>query len=81
MLEEVSQTLLRVVLLYGSNIVYDIELGHALRFLVVADVVGQSVGQFARADLLVGLDLLHGVHLCSCLLRTPAHEYQGHQQQ
>ena len=80
-LEEVGQTLLRVVLLYGSNIVYDIELGHALRFLVVADVVGQSVGQFARADLLVGLDLLHGVHLRNGLLRTPAHEYQGHQQQ
>ena len=79
-LEEVRQPLLRIVLLYGTHVMNDIKLGHALRFLVVADVIGQSVRQLTRTDLLVSLDLLHGVHLRYCLLRAPAHEYQGCQQ-
>ena len=62
MLQEVGETLLRIVLLDGSHIVEDVEIGLAFRLFVVADVVGHSVFQFPGADLRIDGDRL--VHLC-----------------
>ena len=60
--QEVGEALLRIVLLDGSHIVEDVEIGLAFRLFVVADVVGHSVFQFPGADLRIGRDRL--VHLC-----------------
>ena len=60
-LKEVSQTLLVVILLDGTHIVQDVELGHTLGFLVVTDVVGKSVLQHTLAHGGIGGKLL--IHL------------------
>ncbi len=74
-LQKVSQTLLRIILLNSSYVVYDIEVGHVLRLLVVTDVVGQPVGEHARANLLIGLDGLHAIDL-----RLRRHRHTPHEE-
>ena len=65
-LEEVGQTLLVVLLLDGAHVVQDVEVGLPLGLFVVPDVVGQSVVEPARADLLVRRYRLHRIELCHC---------------
>ncbi len=62
-LQEVGQTLLGVVLLNGAHVVFDVEIGLSLGFLVVADVVVHAVGELAVAHGRVGRHRLHGVDL------------------
>ena len=64
--EEVGQTLLVVLLLDGAHVVQDVEVGLPLGLFVVPDVVGQSVVEPARADLLVRRYRLHRIELCHC---------------
>ncbi len=58
MFEEVSQTLLVVVLLYGTHVMQDVEAGLTLGLLVVADVVGHAVFELAYTKILIGRDRL-----------------------
>ena len=48
-LEEVCQSQLVLLFLYGAYLLRDVEVGPVGGLLVVADVVGQSVVQFADA--------------------------------
>ena len=45
MLEEVSETALRLLLLNSAHLLCDVEVGTILRPVVVADVVGQTIVQ------------------------------------
>ena len=65
-LEEVGEALLRVVLLDGSHVVQDVEIRLSFRLFVVADVIGHSVFEFTRPDILVRRDRLHRVELGHC---------------
>ncbi len=58
-LQEVGQTLLVVLLLNGADIIQNPEVGHVLRLLVVADVVGHAILQPTDPYILVGCDGLH----------------------
>ena len=60
--EEVGESLLGVVLLDGSHVVQDVEIGLSLRLFVVTDVVGHPILQLSGAELGVRGDRL--VHLC-----------------
>ena len=53
MFEEVRQTALVVVFLHRTHLLRNVEVHLSFWFLVVADVVGQSVGEFADAHLFV----------------------------
>ena len=72
--QEVGQAALRVVLLYGAHLLRDVEVGPVFRQGVVADVVGQSVGQLAVADGRVHRYLRHLGHL---LRRRAQRGHQG----
>jgi hypothetical protein len=48
-LKEVSQTLLVVLLLDSTYIVVDIEASLTLRLLVVAEIIGHAIVQYAYA--------------------------------
>ena len=61
-LEKVGEPLLGVVLLDGSHVVQDVEVGLSLRLVVVTDVIGHSIFQFTGAEFGVRGDRL--VHLC-----------------
>ena len=65
-LEEVSQTTLVLVLLNGAYTLCNVEVGYMLRPLVVADVVGQTVGQLADAHVLVDGDRRHLLRCSHC---------------
>ena len=52
-LAEVGETLLVVALHDGTGVGDQAELDHVLRFLVVADIVGETVFELAVADFLV----------------------------
>ena len=75
-LEEVGQALLRVVLLDGADVVQDVEVGLPLGLFVVADVVGHSVLQLARADLVVHRDRRHRIELRHGAARGEEHRQQ-----
>ena len=77
-LKEVSQTLLVVVLLDGTNIVQDVELGHALGLLVVADVVGESILQHTLTHCGVSRQLLLQLHLRLCCEGYAHHKGHNH---
>ena len=59
--EEVGQTLLGIILLDGSDVVDDVEIGLAFGFFVVTDVVGHSVFEFSRTEFGIGGNRL--IHL------------------
>ena len=59
--EEVSQTLLVVVLLYGTHVMQDVEAGLPFGLLVVADVVGHAVFELAYTKILIGRDRLQSL--------------------
>ena len=50
MLKEVSQSLLVILLLHSTHIVVDIETRLTLGLLIVADIVGHTIIQFANAN-------------------------------
>ena len=62
-LKEVSQSALALLLLDGAHALGNVEIGHVLRPLVVADVVSQTVVELADAH---GLVHGNGRHLCLC---------------
>ena len=72
-LEEVSQAALALLLLDGAHTLCNVEVGHMLRPLVVADVVGEAVVKLADAHILVNGDGRHGF-LCH-------HRSDGRQQE
>ena len=78
-LEEVCQALLVVILLDGSHVVENVEIGLTLRLLVVPDVVGESVFEFSGAEILVCRNRLHRIHLCHCSARGEEREGKHHQ--
>ena len=59
-LQEVGQSALARLLQNASHALSDVELGHVGRLVVVADVVGKSVGQPSFADALVLRQWLRG---------------------
>ena len=61
-LEQVSETPLVVVLLHRTHSLGDIETGHMLRIVVVADVISQAIVQLSLSHL--GVDG-NGLSLCS----------------
>ena len=65
--EEVCETLLVVGLLYGADVVQDVEARLSLGLFIVANVVGQPVVEFAHADFLVRRYGLHRIQLCLCV--------------
>ena len=75
--EEVGETLLGIVLLNGADVVQNVEVGLSFRLFVVADVVGHSVFELARADVLVRRNRLLRIELgrcaCHCECRDDEH--------
>ena len=64
-LEQVGKTSLVVVFLHRPHFLCDIETGHMLRIVVVADVVGQSIVELALAKVGVNGDgRVLGLRLC-----------------
>jgi hypothetical protein len=62
MLQEVGQTLLRIILLYGTNALRDVEVGFLFWSVVVTQVIRQAIVEFADANTVVYRDLRH-LHL------------------
>ena len=77
-LTEVGQTLLVVALHDGTGVTDQTELNHVLRFLVVADVVGEAVVQLTIADLLVQGHLGGQVALLLLLVTAAWQLGEGH---
>ena len=75
--EEVGEPLLGIVLLNGADVVQNVEVGLSFRLFVVADVVGHSVFELARADVLVRRNRLLRIELgrcaCHCECRDDEH--------
>ena len=65
-LQEVGQTALLVVLLYGAHALCEVDLGPLLRPGIVTDVVGQSVVEPAHAHVFVDGDGGHLLRRCCC---------------
>ena len=76
-LQEVGQAALVVFLKYGADFLCDVEVGLAFGGLVVADVVGDAVGQGAGDDFLVELKGVYLRHLL--LLRGGAEGCESHE--
>jgi hypothetical protein len=74
MLEEVSQTLLVVILLNSTYIVRDVEVGQILLLVVVTKVVFHTIRQRSHADGLIRRD--YGI-----LLRSRLRSYRESNQQ
>ena len=72
MFEEVRQTALVVVFLHRTHLLCNVEVHLSFRFLVVADVVGQSVGKFSHTHLFV-----HGERR-ECILCHYGSDHQSH---
>ena len=61
-LQEVGQTLLRVILLDGTHTLGDVEVGLLLRGVVVTQIVRQAIVEFADTHTVVDGNLRH-LHL------------------
>ena len=72
MFEEVRQTALVVVFLHRTHLLRNVEVHLSFRFLVVADVVGQSVGKFSHTHLFI-----HGERR-ECILCHYGSDHQSH---
>ena len=67
-LEEVSQTILIILLLDSTHTLGDVEVHFSLRIVVVADVIGQSIVKMTDDDRCVLRDEWHLLCLCRILL-------------
>ena len=62
--QEMGKAALVVLLLHGAHLLGNVEVGSALGPFVVADVIGESVGQCTHADL--GVQRYGWQLLCAC---------------
>ena len=72
-LQEVCQTALAFLFLYGAHLLRDVEVCLILRLLIVADVVGEPVFELSNLHFRVNGKLLH---LCYCRSRHGCHEQE-----
>ena len=70
MLKEVSQTALRLLLIDGAHTLSDVEVGHMLRIVIVADVIGKSIVEFTDTYGRIDGDWWHLHFLCHSGCRT-----------
>ena len=78
-LQEVSQSALVLVLLNGTHALCDVEVGHVLGPVVLADIVGQTVVQLTDSHVFVNWNRRH-LHLLCHHHGHAAHEQSGHHQ-
>ena len=69
-LQEMRQTSLVLLFQDGADLLRDVEVGLTFRFLIVADVIGDSVVQFSDSDGRINRD---GAHLC----KSTEHKQHG----